>query len=73
MRVLLVTNDYPPKPGGIQQYLAGLVGELDAEIRILAPGDEGTAPGEVHRGHRRFMWPTRSVRRWERQEQRSRR
>lgn len=64
MRVLLVTNDYPPKPGGIQQYLAGLVAALDADVRILAPADEGIAPGDVHRGRRRFMWPTRSVRRW---------
>lgn len=64
MRVLLVTNDYPPKPGGIQQYLAGLVAALDAEIRILAPVDDGDAPGDVHRGHRRFMWPTRRTRRW---------
>jgi len=64
MRILLVTNDYPPKPGGIQQYLAGLVASLDADIRILAPRDGGEAPGEVHRGRRRFMWPTRAVRRW---------
>lgn len=64
MRILLVTNDYPPRPGGIQQYLAGLVAALDAEVRILAPADDGDAPGDVHRGRRRFMWPTRSVRRW---------
>jgi phosphatidylinositol alpha-1,6-mannosyltransferase len=64
MRILLITNDYPPKPGGIQQYLAGLVAALDAEIRILAPADAGDAPGDVHRGHRHFMWPTRRTRRW---------
>jgi phosphatidylinositol alpha-1,6-mannosyltransferase len=64
MRILLVTNDYPPKPGGIQQYLAGLVDALDAEIRILAPADDGDASGDVHRGHRRFMWPTRRTRAW---------
>lgn len=64
MKILLVTNDYPPKPGGIQQYLAGLVAALAAEVRILAPTDEGDAPGDVHRGHRRFMWPTRRTRRW---------
>lgn len=27
-RVLLVTNDYPPRPGGIQSYLEALVGHL---------------------------------------------
>lgn len=64
MRVLLVTNDYPPKPGGIQQYLAGLINALDVEVRVLAPADEGDAPGDVHRGSRRFMWPTPATRRW---------
>jgi phosphatidylinositol alpha-1,6-mannosyltransferase len=64
-RVLLVTNDFPPKPGGIQQYLSGLVAALDAEIRVLAPADPdaGDEPG-VFRGRRRFMWATPSVRRW---------
>lgn len=27
-RVLLVTNDFPPRPGGIQNYLEALVGQL---------------------------------------------
>jgi phosphatidylinositol alpha-1,6-mannosyltransferase len=64
MRVLLVTNDYPPKPGGIQQYLAGLTVALGSTVRVLAPRDHGSAPGEVFRDSRRFMWPTRRVRRW---------
>ena len=63
MRILLVTNDFPPKPGGIQQYLGNLVGALSAEVRVLAPWDRGEQPGVV-RGDRAFMWPTRSVRRW---------
>ena len=65
MRILLVTNDYPPKPGGIQQYLGGLVNALGAEVRVLAPRHPGAAevPG-VFRGHRRFLWPTRHTRRW---------
>ena len=57
MRVLLVTNDYPPKPGGIQQYLGNLVPNLDAEVLVLAPRDEGDDAGVV-RNRRRFMWPT---------------
>jgi len=65
MRVLLVTNDYPPRPGGIQQYLAGLVASLDAEVRVLAPRDPmATDTAGVVRGHRRFLWPTRRTRRW---------
>ena len=63
MRVLLVTNDYPPKPGGIQQYLGNVVAAFGGEVRVLAPADEGADP-RVVRHPRPFMWPTRSVRRW---------
>ncbi|MEX0825425.1 MAG: glycosyltransferase family 4 protein [Acidimicrobiia bacterium] len=65
MRVLLVTNDFPPKPGGIQQYLNGLVAAFPGEIRVLAPRDDSAGPRDgVVRGHRRFMWPSRRTRRW---------
>lgn len=63
MRVLLVTNDYPPKPGGIQQYLGNVVAAFPGEVRVLAPADQGDDPGVV-RHPRPFMWPTRAVRRW---------
>ncbi len=63
MRVLLVTNDFPPRPGGIQQYLDGLIRSLDGPVRVLAPRDDGHAE-DVVRDRRRFMWPTRRVRRW---------
>ena len=63
MRVLLITNDFPPRPGGIQQYLAGLVGSVDGPVRVLAPRDDDHAD-DVLRDRRRFMWPTRRVRRW---------
>ncbi len=63
MRVLLITNDFPPRPGGIQQYLAGLVDAIDGPVRVLAPRDGDDRPGVI-RDRRRFMWPTRRVRRW---------
>ena len=63
MRVLIVTNDYPPKPGGIQQYLGNLTDAIDGEVRILAPADDGDDP-RVVRNRRKFMWPTRRVREW---------
>jgi phosphatidylinositol alpha-1,6-mannosyltransferase len=63
VRILLVTNDYPPKPGGIQQYLGNLVDHLDGEVRVLAPADDPGRP-EAVRNRRRFMWPVPSVRRW---------
>jgi phosphatidylinositol alpha-1,6-mannosyltransferase len=64
VRILLVTNDYPPKPGGIQQYLGSLVPALDAEVLVLAPSDDGPAPGTVERHRRRFVWPTPGALRW---------
>lgn len=38
-RLAVVTNDYPPRPGGIQQYLANLVGHHDGDVLVLAPAD----------------------------------
>jgi phosphatidylinositol alpha-1,6-mannosyltransferase len=61
--VLLVTNDYPPKPGGIQQYLGNVVAAFTGEMRVLAPADRGDDP-RVVRHSKPFMWPTRAVRRW---------
>ncbi len=69
MRLLVITNDYPPKSGGIQTYLGNLVDAYPHPVRILAPADgpaTGTSRGEeiVRRGKRRFMWPTRPVVDW---------
>jgi len=63
VRVLLITNDYPPKPGGIQQYLGNLVAAFAGEVRVAAPADEGDDP-RVVRHERSFLWPTRPVRGW---------
>ncbi len=65
MRLLLVTNDFPPKAGGIQQYLGNLVERFEGEVRVLAPLHEGvpSQPNTV-RGGRRYMLPTRKVQRW---------
>ena len=69
MRLLVITNDYPPKSGGIQTYLGNLVDAYPGPVRVLAPADGpavGTAKGEeiVRRGKRRFMWPTRKTVEW---------
>jgi phosphatidylinositol alpha-1,6-mannosyltransferase len=34
-RVLLVTNDFPPRPGGIQSFLSGLVSRLPAQDVVV--------------------------------------
>ena len=65
MRVLLITNDYPPRPGGIQQYLSNLVEHSSACIQVLAPAHP-EAPEEPHvvRSGWGFMWPSSRVRGW---------
>lgn len=64
--MLLVTNDYPPKPGGIQQYLQNLVAAYPEPIRVLAPADASADPTEtgISRSKWPFMWPTRRVSEW---------
>ncbi len=65
MRVLLVTNDYPPDPGGIQQYLSNLVAHSSFRFRILAAHhSEAPSDSQVARGPRSYMLPTRSTYRW---------
>ncbi len=65
MRVLLITNDYPPRAGGIQQYLHNLVRYSSLDMRVLAPTDSNISEeAEVERSDRRFMWPSPRTRRW---------
>lgn len=65
MRLLVITNDYPPKPGGIQMYLRNLVDAYPDPVHVFAPSDPGAEAGEegVTRGARAWMLPTPSVRR----------
>lgn len=65
MRLFVVTNDYPPKPGGIQQYLANLVSAYPGPVAVLAPADPlAPADDAVRRGASAYLWPTRSVGDW---------
>lgn len=64
-KTLLVTNDFPPRVGGIQRTLGALVGELPPErVAVLCPSwDEAeafdaNAPYRVLRQPERFLWPT---------------
>jgi len=64
-RVLVVTNDFPPRVGGVQQYVWNLVTRLPADrVSVLAPNwpgwrehDRGQA-FPVQRWPERFLWPT---------------
>ncbi len=65
---LLVTNDYPPKLGGIQNYLWELWRRLPPEeVCVLTrshPGDarwDAQQPHRVVRSSRRFLLPTREM------------
>ncbi|WP_182170028.1 glycosyltransferase family 4 protein [Flaviflexus equikiangi] len=70
-RTLLVTNDFPPRAGGIQTYLEGFVGHLDPDKLVVyasTPPDGGAAeydasvPYEVIRYPGTMMLPTPAVR-----------
>ncbi len=64
-RLGIVTNDFLPRPGGIQQYLAGLVAAYPGEVVVLAPADgPADTPATVIRHRRRFMWPTPGTSDW---------
>lgn len=65
MRLAVITNDYPPKPGGIQQYVRSLVAHYPGDVLVLAAGDPSAREeAGVRRAPWRFLWPTPSVRRW---------
>jgi phosphatidylinositol alpha-1,6-mannosyltransferase len=60
MRLLLVTNDFPPKPGGIQMYLRNFVDAFPGEVLVYAPADAAAPEGEegIIRGDARYMVPS---------------
>jgi phosphatidylinositol alpha-1,6-mannosyltransferase len=67
---LLVTNDFPPRIGGIQRTLHALWGTLPPDrLSVLAPAWDGSdafdaeQPYPVWRFPRDFAWPTRATRR----------
>ncbi len=67
-RTLLITNDFPPRTGGIQAYLHELAHRLPPErLAVYAPdwpgaaGFDGRLPFPVHRHPGRLMLPTHGV------------
>jgi phosphatidylinositol alpha-1,6-mannosyltransferase len=65
---LLVTNDFPPRVGGIQRTLEALWTHLPAEqVSVFCPDDEDAAtydaaqPFQVFRQPERFLWPRPEV------------
>ena len=67
-RTLLVTNDFPPRAGGIQNYLQAMVDRMPAgELAVYAPAWPGAAEFDaalaypVHRHPTSLMLPTPDV------------
>jgi phosphatidylinositol alpha-1,6-mannosyltransferase len=63
--VLVVTNDFPPRVGGVQQYVWNLVRNFPSErVAVIAPNWPGwrahdaAHPFPVDRWPARFLWPT---------------
>src|SRR5262245_26826264 len=68
MRLLVVTNDFPPRPGGIQAYVHNLLIGLDGyDITVLASAWSGDAefdrsqPFAVVRDRTKLLLPTPRV------------
>src|SRR5881396_1403393 len=64
-RTLVVTNDFPPRVGGVQQYVWNLARSLPPDrVAVLVPNWSGwrehdrDVPFSVHRWPGRFLWPT---------------
>lgn len=68
MRHLFVTNDFPPKRGGIESYLLGLCRGLDPrDVIVVAPRRRGheeadaAMPFRVERMEGRYLRPSRGL------------
>src|SRR6266508_5105096 len=59
MRMLLVTNDFPPRAGGIQQYCHNLVVRLPPdEVVVYAPAWPGASEFDAAQPFRMVRHPT---------------
>jgi phosphatidylinositol alpha-1,6-mannosyltransferase len=70
VRHLFITNDFPPKQGGIESYLTSLLKGFAPEgVAVVAPAREGWEdvdaglPYEVYRVHGSYLRATRDVHR----------
>jgi phosphatidylinositol alpha-1,6-mannosyltransferase len=65
VRILAVTNDYPPEIGGIGSYIFELYRRLPdqgIDVRVLAPAMPGDGPFDASAGLDVVRYPTRLVR-----------
>ena len=66
---LIVTNDFPPRKGGVERFVFDLADHLPADrVRVLAPSHHGDAAFDaqlafpVRRIRRPRLWPTAELR-----------
>ncbi|MFA5889687.1 MAG: glycosyltransferase family 4 protein [Actinomycetota bacterium] len=60
MRLLLISNDFPPRVGGIQSYLWNIyrrLAERGVQVRVLAPAFNGDAAFDAASGMEIVRWP----------------
>jgi phosphatidylinositol alpha-1,6-mannosyltransferase len=67
-RTLIVTNDFPPRVGGVQQYVWNVASHLPPDrVAVVAPSWPGwrehdrTLPFPVERFPATFLWPSRDL------------
>src|SRR6266508_1440884 len=67
-RTLVVTNDFPPRVGGVQQYVWNVVNNLPAKrVAVFAPSWPGWREHDaasmfpMHRWPSSFLWPTEEL------------
>lgn len=59
MKILLVTNDFPPRIGGIEDYVGQLLRHLPGEVQatVLGPPHADAATHDADFPHRVVRWP----------------
>jgi phosphatidylinositol alpha-1,6-mannosyltransferase len=62
MKILVVTNDFPPKVGGINYYVAHLMRRFPpGEVTVFAPDWPGAAAFDARFPHRVVRWAQRNM------------
>ena len=66
MTTLIVTNDFPPRIGGIESFVSDLAELLDHDVVVYTSGPPGAVATDADRGYPvvrdgRLLLPTRRV------------
>src|SRR5665811_261593 len=64
MRVLVVTNDFPPASGGIQRYVGDFLRHVSWDVHVAAPAHPQTPTETQVSRYDRTLTPTRRAANW---------